>query len=222
MYRWFLLAAVIIFAASPAASADDASSSVEVLRREGYNVRSITPIFSQLLMLSVPKGFHGAFEVTRGRDYLQESVPKGETVDEWTQMITLTGSKDLAANPKLNPQIVAEAIAGGFKRACPSTFSGMGISTFKVSGHDAFAGVAACGTVIFRGSKQSQAALIIAIKGDADYYTVQWAERTAAVGKPVELVRDKWLDRIKALGPIKLCPIVPGEAAPYPSCINHQ
>jgi len=51
---------------------------------------------------------------------------------------------------------------------------------------------------------------------------VQWAERTAAVGKPVELVRDKWLDRIKALGPIKLCPIVPGEAAPYPSCINHQ
>lgn len=222
MYRWILLAAAIAIAAPPAARADDTANSVDALIAQGHPVKSITPIFSQLLMLSIPKGFHGAFEVTQGAHYLQESVPIGDTVDECSQMVTLTGTKGLVANQSINPKIYVETSAGGFKRACPSTFSGIGIGAFKVSGHAAFAGVAACGTVIFRGSKQSQVALIIAIKGDADYYTVQWAERTAAVDKPIELTRDKWLERIKALSPIKRRPIIPGEAAPYPSCINHR
>jgi hypothetical protein len=46
---------------------------------------------------------------------------------------------------------------------------------------------------------------------------LQWAERTPAGGKPA-IDETKWLDRLRQLQPIRFCPIVPGEAAPYPSC----
>ena len=31
-----------------------------------------------------------------------------------------------------------------------------------------------------------------------------------------------WKERFNALGPIKLCPIKPGEAPPYPSCVDQK
>jgi hypothetical protein len=30
----------------------------------------------------------------------------------------------------------------------------------------------------------------------------------------------KWLERLQKLSPLRLCAIVPGEAAPYPSCLG--
>ena len=60
---------------------------------------------------------------------------------------------------------------------------------------------------------------LIAIKGTADIYTVQWAERGAAADK-ADVANAKWQERLKKLSPLRVCPIVPGEASPYPSCIG--
>ena len=62
--------------------------------------------------------------------------------------------------------------------------------------------------------------LIIAIKGERDYYTIQWAERSGASTTPIQFDEKKWMERLKRLTPVKLCPIVPGETAPYPSCVG--
>jgi hypothetical protein len=40
----------------------------------------------------------------------------------------------------------------------------------------------------------------------------------AAIEPPVS--DDRWGARLRVLSPIDLCPIVPGEAAPYPSCVK--
>ena len=178
MSRPLLLAAALLFAICSDARAEDPSKEIDALRAQGYAVRAITPVFSQLVMLSVPKGFKPAFEKTVGDSYIQESVPEGQTAEEWSQMITLTGAKGLVANAKASPLGLFEVIAATFKRGCPETFSAVGLGTLVISGYDAYAGVAACGSVEFHGSKQSQAALIIAIKGSDDYYTVRWADRT--------------------------------------------
>ncbi|MEI7430007.1 MAG: hypothetical protein WCL27_06085 [Betaproteobacteria bacterium] len=66
----------------------------------------------------------------------------------------------------------------------------------------------------------SESMLLIVIKGESDYYTVQWAERGDASTTPIKLDEAKWTDRFKRLAPIKLCPIIPGERAPYPSCVG--
>jgi len=60
--------------------------------------------------------------------------------------------------------------------------------------------------------------LLIVVEGVKDYYTIQWAERGDASELPLKFESAKWTGRFKKLLPIKLCSLLPGEAAPYPSC----
>src|SRR5207244_3534221 len=53
----------------------------------------ISPVFGQLVAFSMPSSFVVVSENANGPNYIREAVPKGETVDRWTQMITLTGVK---------------------------------------------------------------------------------------------------------------------------------
>jgi hypothetical protein len=179
----------------------------------------ISPIFSQLVSFSMPQTFVVIGENTNGPSYLREAVLKGETADRWTQMITVTGAKGAAANPNVSPESVAASIAGGFKSACPDTFVAKGLGPAKFGDQQAYTAIASCGSVVSAPDKHSETALVVAVKGSADYYTLQWAERTPSSGKPA-IDEAKWLERLRQLQPIRLCPIVPGEAAPYPSCVN--
>jgi hypothetical protein len=184
-------------------------------------VTAISPIFSQLLRFSMPPGFVVVTENTGGSNYIREAVPKGESAERWTQMITVTGHQDAVA-ARFTPQGFANDMADGFKSACPETFSAKGLGAFKLGGQDAFAAVMACGKVKASADGHSEAMLVVAIEGRADCYTVQWAEHgtTRAVAPGID--ETKWKERLNALMPIRLCPIVAGEAAAYPSCIAQK
>jgi hypothetical protein len=91
----------------------------------------ISPIFGQLVTFSMPQAFVVIGENTNGPSYIREAVLKGETASRWTQMITVTGAKGLVANPKLTPETFAASIAGGFKSACPDTFTAKGVGPAK-------------------------------------------------------------------------------------------
>src|SRR5258708_17611461 len=179
----------------------------------------ISPIFGQLVTFSMPSTFVVVGENANGPSYVGEAVLKGETANSWTQMIAVTGAKGLVANPKLSPEAFAASIAGGFKSACPDTFVAKGVGPAKFGDQDGYVALASCGSVVSAPDKHSETALVVAVKGSADYYTLQWAERAPASGKPV-IDEAKWLERLRQLQPIRLCPIVPGEAAPYPSCVS--
>lgn len=200
------------------------NSSGNQLRSAGSPATAIMPIFSQLVAFSLPRGFKMVFEKTNPvtNHYTWEAVLEGETVNQWSQMITITGAKGLAANPNGNPQSFLARIAAGFKSACPTTFSAKAIGASKISGYEAFTALAACGTVQADGSQHSEAAVLVAVKGSDDYYTVQWAERGSATAQPIDLGDAKWQDRLRKLDPIKICARVPGEAAPYPSCLGQN
>ncbi len=219
-----LCLALASWVSSSAMAEDKAKDDIDALREQGYSVRVISPIFGQLVAFSLPKGFKTVFEKNEANNtlYIREAVLDGETVDQWSQMITVTGAKKLAANPFLSPQSFLERIATDFKRACPGTYFGNTIGARKIDGQDAFVVVASCGTVQSGATKHGQTALIIAIKGSADYYTIQWAERGPASGRPMALDDAKWTDRFEKLNPIKLCPLMPDEAPPYPSCIDKK
>jgi len=195
---------------------------IDALREQGYSVRAVSPIFSQVVMLSLPKGFKTVFENTDGEHYTREAVLDGETVERWSQMITVTGAKGLAATPELTPQSFLERIAGGFKGACPDTFSAKALRAIKISGRDAFVALAGCGTVSSEGGGHSESALLVAIKGAADYYTIQWAERGPASSRPLVFNDATWTDRFDKLSPIKICPLVAREAPLYPRCVNQK
>lgn len=203
-----------------AASAQDKPNTVEELREQGYSVKTITPIYSQLLVAGYPKGFQSVYENVNGPSYIRELVPVGETVDNWTKMMTISGIKGLASKADITPKIFLSNIAGGFKRACPNSFSAQAITEGKLSGFDSFVAVVSCGVLPSASGKSSETALIAVIKGQSDYYTIQWAERAAPSNEPIALDVPTWAAKLKLMGPIKLCPIVPGEQAPFPSCVR--
>jgi len=214
--------------AQPAAAgtnASDAPRTIESFRQKGASISWIAPIFSQLVSTSVPRGFQSlpVYEATLpGPRYMRENVLEGETDKAWTQMITTTGAKEWGVNPRVTLQKFVEGMAAGYRRACPDSFSAVSVPVGKISGYDAFSAIVSCGTSPLTEGRTSESAMILAIKGERDYYTVQWAERSTASSTPVEIDVGKWIQRFKALAPIKVCSIVPGEAAPYPSCANQN
>jgi hypothetical protein len=179
---------------------------------------AISPVFSQLVAFSTPSNFVVAFEETKGSSYTREAVPKGETVSRWTEMITVTGAQGLASSPTASPENFVGSIAGGFRKACPDSFAAWGLAK-KISGFDAFVAVVGCGRVGDGAELRSETALIVAIEGSADMYSVQWAERGPPIAR-ADVQNAKWQARLKQLAPIRLCAIVPGEKAPYPSCVG--
>lgn len=184
--------------------------------------RTVTPVFHQLVMFTLPAPFKAAYEKTSSGFYIREHVPEGQTVDDWSQMITLTGTKDLASKPEATPQQYVAALVRGFRRHCTETFSGADLGPQTIGGYSAFAGIASCGRVDAGGTGKSETAVILAVKGSDDYYVLQWAEHAAASNVPPPIDKGNWSARLAKLNPVKLCPIVPGEAAPYPSCTARQ
>lgn len=199
-----------------AARAEDANAAMARLLK-GKSVTLIMPVFSQLVRTSYPEGFVPGFEKAQP-NYLLELVPSGETVNNWTQMFTVTGVKGLASQPEVTAKLFLDRVAQGFKRACPSSYSSQILSEDKISGFDAFAAVISCGVSPSTGGKTSETALIVAIKGQAGLYTIQWAQRASPSAVPIPIDPKKWTTLYKKMGPIALCPIIAGEKAPYPSC----
>lgn len=181
---------------------------------------AISPIFSQLVAFKMPLNFHTVNEQTSAHAYIREAVPQGETADRWTQMITVTGYKDIAALPGPPPALLINSIADGFKKACPDTITVGDLGNAPVDGYPAALAFVACGTVKQGGNSHSEAALILAIKGTQDYYTIQWAERRPAQATRVAFDQQRWLGRLEQLMPVFLCARIPGEKAPYPSCTS--
>jgi hypothetical protein len=220
--RWSLstLVCVLFCLRADAESASPPAQKTDALREQGYSVSTISPIFSQLVSFSLPKGFVPAFENAKPDFYIREAVPVGQSVDMWSQMITVTGSKDLATKAGGTPVIFASGLADRFRKACPATYSGGNLGPFKVGSYEGFAAVIACGTAGTGVEPHSEVLLALVVRGERDIYSIQWAERGPASETPLKLNDPKWVERTRMLGPIKLCPIVPGEAAPYPSCVG--
>ena len=180
----------------------------------------ISPVFGQLVRFSMPANFTTVSENTKEAFYIREAVPKGETVTHWSQMITITGARGQASADNFSPQGLAGVIAGGFKRTCPDSFVAKGLGASKFGDRDGYAAVASCGKVGADG--HSETALIIAVQGSSDAYTIQWSERAASASSSPDIDEAKWQGRLRELMPIRLCAIVPGEAAPYPSCLQQK
>jgi len=194
-------------------------------RAEGPAPASFTVIslvFGQLVRIAIPAGFVAIHENTEDTFYIREAVLKGETVNAWTQMITITGSKGMATVANFSPQKLTASVALGFKKACPESFAVKDLGETKFGDQDAYLAVASCGEVTSSADRHGETALIVAVKGTFDAYTIQWAERTPRASPPPAINEVMWRERLRELMPIRLCAIVPGEAAPYPSCLQQK
>ena len=184
---------------------------------------AVTPVFTQLVMFSLPAEFKSSkptYEKNSGSFYIREQVPEGETLGKWSRMITLTATSGLASNPSATPQAMLARMTAGFQRNCPETFSSAAPGAQRVDGYDAYEVIVSCGRLQSDKQAYSESAIMLTLKGSNDYYTLQWTERGRDSGQPVAIDVGYWTKQLARLNPIKLCPIVAGEAAPYQSCVR--
>jgi hypothetical protein len=177
---------------------------------------AVTPIFGQVIALRYPSQFRMVNEETKGANYLQESVKAGETVDQWSEMITLTGRQGAATLPQASPKAYVLNMFKGFQSACPATFSILELGTQTIDGRESFAAIGSCGAVstsaeAAKHTAHSETALIVGIKGSADIYSIQWAERGQPSSRPLTLDAAGWKDRFKQWEPISVCEHGPNE-----------
>src|SRR5579862_8637170 len=168
------------------------------------NVVVTSPIWSQIVSFAMPHGFVTNFEKTTGAHYQREAVPKGESGDKWTQMITVTGERGIASQAGLTPELFAQNMASGFKRACPESFNAKPIGDGQTSGYASFTAILSCGTSPTTGGATSESAIVLVVAGKKDYYTIQWAVRTAPSAGPMNLDAAAWKARLAKLQPIEI------------------
>ena len=203
------LLALIATHAAAAPGADAAANSGQ---------RVIAPVFHRLVAFSLPPPFKLGFERTTGNVYVREHVPEGETVDNWSRMITLTGVQGMSYSPEATPQGYLQALARGFQRHCPDTYVALELGPQALAREPSFATVVSCGRVTSGGKAHSETSVMVAIKGADDFYALQWTEHGPDSAHPLALDSRYWSARLAQLGPLQLCPIVPGEGPPYASC----
>lgn len=215
---WIAVAVACVFASGP--SQADPLNKNPGLPGMDRPAANISPVFHELVVFTMPAHFKAVYEKTNGSFYIREHVPEGESDDHWTRMITLTGTRDLASNPNVSPRAFVETIAAGFRRHCPDTFAVKELGPQSIGGNEGFAVITSCGRVQSGSDSHSEKAIMLAFRGSADYYTLQWAERGPVSAQPLTLDAADAAKRLTLLAPIRLCPIVPGEPAPYVSCIG--
>ncbi|MCA1971061.1 MAG: hypothetical protein LDL42_18175 [Rhizobium sp.] len=179
-----------------------------------------TPVFGQIVSYQLPAGFQPSYEEAGAEGYIQEAVPAGETVNDWSQMITMTGIKDAEGHSDML-EGAAQVLAGHFQQACAETFTGTSFGATEINGLAGLMVFLGCGTVApsEEGREaRSETAVIVYVKSAFGYVTVQWAERGPPVAARPEYDIDTWKPRLAQLLPIRLCDAVAGEEPPYLSC----
>ncbi len=185
------------------------------------DVTVIAPVFSQLITMTLPDGFVQAFEQTKDDFYINEAVLAGESVNNWTQMLTMTGLKGkVTADPAADVVAYAENLASGYAQACPDTFSAVQLTPPAIKGATGvFLAYLGC-PVLADGGPVTEAAVILFMAGARDLYSLQWAERFDVSAGAVPYDEQHWQPRVAALiASAEICDRVEGELPPYPSCI---
>lgn len=215
---WMALAAADLLASDPSRAMDPVNK--PGLPGMAAPATTISPVFHQLVVFTLPAHFRAVFEKTNGSFYIREHVADGDNEEHWTRMVTLTATRDLASSQNASAQGLVERIAAGFGRHCPDTFAGASLGQRLVGSYEGFVVIASCGHVQSGSGSYSETAIMMSVKGSADYYTLQWAERGPASAQPLKLDPAYWENQLAKLAPVRLCPIVPGEPAPYVSCVG--
>jgi hypothetical protein len=183
------------------------------------------PALAESRLLAVPAGQHLlAFSLPEGFEPVAEAGVlarrPGETAETWTEVITLTVDETRAAQ---DPSMDISMLGGVFQEQCPDTLEQTYFGSVDVPGSErgAYSGWNSCGTVLGSDPARSEELLSVAVSGPSGMYVLGWGLRGAAIDDRMDIDDELLEARLKLLTTgIRVCPVVAGEAAPYPSCIG--
>ncbi|QPJ63335.1 MAG: hypothetical protein G3M70_16205 [Candidatus Nitronauta litoralis] len=119
----------------------------------------------------IPKNYVLGYKTLNGNMELKEYVPRGETSENWTEMITVQTYLGMV---QTSPRKYASLIKGMGKRVCPGIKSTVGKATIQ-NGYEVYNWKQVCN--LNPNTNRVEATLIKAIAGYENFYTIQkaWA-----------------------------------------------
>jgi hypothetical protein len=167
------------------------------------------PIFSQLVVFKVPKGWKPAHETKEAGHYLLEHIPADQTVQNWREMITVQGFQGLATRANAHPRGLINLLGTSIQSKCKENFIGQSYGDGKLDGADVSIALFGCGKLSQDqpgGLKagESEVALYVALKGTNDMYVIHKSVRGEGMATN-EYPRQQLGPWLIPLQPVKLC-----------------
>jgi len=147
------------------------------------------PLKNENLLVGMPQGFKLGFKDSKNGMNMQEFIPTGETVQNWTEMVTVQvflSRKDLQPTPFL------AAMQKQWSDGCKGSTS-TAVSTGKVNGYAAAAVLLRCPLLASTGKPETT--MIKAIKGNDSFYVVQRAVRSVPTPERLETMK-KYIESV--------------------------
>lgn len=219
-----MLVAVVLSLMAAAANADAQHwKKIDSIPGDAETTFAYLPIYSQAVMVAIPKGWKAAHEEARGPNYIFEAIPDGESLEAWTEMLTVQGFKGLARNPQATPEALTKSLARMVVNSCGrnTTFESLGHTT--VDTFDAYAAIIGCAALpqSVSGAREGQGeiAYYLVVKGREDLYLIHRAIRGPAFDTNAPPISSDNAGRIEAsLQPVKLC----DRDEPKPACWERE
>lgn len=191
------------------------------LQAEGPT-RATAPIYGGVVVFAVPPGFEAAHEAEDNGAYILELVPGGQSVEDWDEMLTLTGIGSAVEDSGMTAKDLVDwglqQLGDGYQAGCARPIISEVFNDAPPKGAED-AALAHFGCPELRQTGLSEQALLWVAVGQGNLYTLQWAER----GPPQDRMAfdpPQWFDRFDLLSRLSLCAPLPDEQAPYPSCLD--
>ena len=130
-------------------------------------------IEAENLLVSPPKDFVVGFKASHDNHSMTEFVPAGQTVDDWTEILTV----QLWRQATVDPATFLRDVGGRFIKDCPGTgVDKGGIHTGQVNGYVVSMLLLRCPNNPTTGKPETTAFRVI--KGNDTLYSVQYAWRS--------------------------------------------
>ena len=179
---------------------------------------TVVRVFDHLVAFELPAGFAPAQDETSGDIHTWYALPQGETMENWTQAISLVSDK---SRFEQDPSAGASMESSAWYKLCKDTFdeSTFGSSDIPGSRLGGYGYWVSCGTRADVGPPRAENMLFVAISGPATSI-LGWARRPPAQDKTMTPHDDATIEpRLAALtASVRLCPLAKGEGPPYASC----
>ena len=141
------------------------------------------------LLVTLPQGFKVGFQDSRNGMNMQEWVPANETVQNWTEMVTV---QIFLKRADLDPVQFLATMATQWAGACKGSTATPAV-TGKANGYASATMLLRC--PLLAASGKPETAMIKAIKGADSFYVIQRAARSAP-GEPQLAQLKAYLDTV--------------------------
>jgi len=155
----------------------------------GSALQAQRPLENENLLVGMPQGFKVGFTDSRNGMNMQEWVPAAETVQSWTEMITV---QIFLRRKDLEPAQFLVALQKRWAGACKDS-TATPVATGKVNGYESSSILLRCPLLASTGKPETT--MVKAIKGNDSFYVVQRAVRSVPSAERLETIK-KYLEGI--------------------------